>query len=428
MNRSTTEAVQERSASLLDQTAQSPSIWYPPDELTAGSNLSLQVATSLETVEALRPIWKQWSHNLDTDLDYYLQNLKNDPTILRPYVITIYQDGSPLAMLVGQVRKQRISTVVSSINVRGPKVTMLEIVNGARMGKQSAAIDRLLASHVCAATRSKDVDLLCFRRLPLQSELFRMLQQSRGLMKERVPHVFHYSVVPLTAPPGQHARAFSGKNKREVRRKTRILWRTFPGKARFQCFSQPEELQSGLRDAASVDVTTWQHHMGCGLLDARGSFSNLAFCSRQGWLRIYVMYVDQSPVAYLIGQHYNQRFYCQHAGYQPGFSRFSVGSLLMAWVLETLAAQGIEQVDLGEGGQEHNRRLGCRIYEEGTVHVYSPTLRGLYANMLFATTQMIRAVGRGGIKTLRLDEASKAWSRFLILRWKSRKIVGDPCS
>ena len=69
---------------MLDQSAQALSIWYPPDEPTAGSNLSLQVAASLETVEALRPIWKQWSHNLDTDLDYYLQNLKNDPTILRP--------------------------------------------------------------------------------------------------------------------------------------------------------------------------------------------------------------------------------------------------------------------------------------------------------------------------------------------------------
>ena len=107
------------------------------------------------------------------------------------------------------------------------------------------------------------------------------------------------------------------------------------------------------------------------------------------------MYVDQLPVAFLIGQHYNQTFYCQHAGFHPDFSRFSVGSLLTAWVLESLAAAGVEQVDLGEGSSpEHNRRLGCRIYEEGTVHVYSPTLRGLYVNMLFATTQTIRAVGR----------------------------------
>ena len=428
MRVNTTKGVQERSALLPDHSAQGLSISCPTDAQTEGGNFSLQVADSLEAVEGLRYIWNQWSHNLDTDLDYYLHNLKNDPTILRPHVITIRQDGIPLAMVVGQVRKQRISTVVSFVNVSGPKVTMLEVVNGGRLGKQSAAINRLLASHLCGATRSEDVDLLCFRRLPLQSELFRMLQQCPGLMKERVPHVFHYSVVPLTASPDEHPRAFSGRNKREIRRKTRILWRTFPSKARFQCFSQPEELESGLRDAASVDVTTWQHHMGCGLLDARRSHNNLAFCAGQGWLRIYVMYVDQSPVAFLIGQHYNRTFYCQHAGYHPDFSRFSVGSLLTAWVLETLATEGIEQVDLGEGRQEHNRRLGCRVHEEGTVHVYSPTLRGLYVNVLFATTQTIRAVGRRGIKTLRLDKASKAWSQLLISRWKSRKLVGDPCS
>jgi hypothetical protein len=398
------------------------------DQQMATGKLALQVATSLQAVEELRPVWKEWTRNLNTDFDYYLHTLRNDPTILSPYVITVYQDGVAEAMLVGQVRKQRISTVVSFVNIRGPKVRMLEIVNGGRMGRQSATIDQLLALQLCGATRRAKVDLLCFQRLPLQSELFRMLQKSPGLlMKQRVPHVFHYSVVPLTASPGKHVRAFSGKNRREIRRKTRILERTFPGRARVQCFSQPEELEIGLREAASVDVTTWQHYLGCGLLDARQSHDNLAFCARQGWLRIYVMYVDQSPAAFLIGQHYNHTFYCQHAGYHPDFSRFSVGSLLTAWVLESLSAAGVEQVDLGEGSQEHNRRLGCRVYEEGTVHVYCPTWRGVCLNMLFGATQTIRAVGRRTITKLHLGRASRAWSRFLISRWKARKLVGDSC-
>ena len=254
--------------------------------------------------------------------------------ILRPYVVTVYQGSFPRAMLVGQVKK-RISTVVSFVKLRGPEVKVLEIVSGGRLGEKSAAIDRLLALQICAATRNADLDLLCFRRLPLQSELFRMLQEVPGfLMKERVPHTFHYSVISLASSPGKPARALSGKNRREIRRKTRILERAFPGKTLFQCFSQPEELAAGLREAASVDVTTWQHYLGSGLVDARRSHNNLAFCARQGWLRIYVMYVDQFPVAFLIGQHYKQTFYCQHAGYHPDFSRFSVGSLLTAWVLE----------------------------------------------------------------------------------------------
>ena len=347
---------------------------FSPDNQMEASNLSIRVAASLQAVEELGPIWKNWAHNLNTDFDYFLHNMKTDSTILHPYVVTVYQNGAAEAMLVGQVRKLRISTVVSFVNIRGPEVRMLEIVNGGRMGKQSATIDRLLALQLCSATRRADIDLLCFQRLPLHSELFRMLHQSPGpLMKKRVPHVFRYSVVPLTASPSEHARAFSGKNRREVRRKTRILQRTFPGKAHVQCFAQPGELEVGLGEAALVDVATWQHYLGRGFLDEQHSHEKLAFCAPQGWLRIYVMYIDEFPVSFLIGQHYKQTFYCQHAGFRPDFSRFSVGSLLTAWVLESLAAAGVEQVDLGEGSsQEHNRRLGCRIYEEGTVHCTLP--------------------------------------------------------
>ena len=379
--------------------------------------LSVHVAESLPGVEVLRPIWSKWSHNLDTDLDYYLHNLKSDSTILQPYVITVCRDGIPQVILAGQITKRRISSVVSFVNIPGPNLKSLEVINGGRMGRQSVAIDRLLVRQLSNALRNTHVDLLCFQRLPLQSDLFRELQQVPGLlMKERVPHVFCYSVVPLTAPPGKRARAFSGKNRREVRRKTRMLERAFPGKARFQCFSNPGELEAGMGDATAVDDTTWQHYLGCGLFDTPHASENLAFCARREWLRIYVMYVEDSPVAFLIGQQYEQTFYCEHAGYSPDFARYSVGSLLTAWAMESLAAAGAKHVDLGEGGQEHNRRLGCDVRRVGTVHLYSSTLRGLSVNAFFAATQAVRAGGRGIREYLRLNRTSGAWSRFLLAR------------
>ncbi|MGA8313245.1 MAG: hypothetical protein WB755_24690, partial [Terriglobales bacterium] len=241
----TTGDYQESFVALPKHAVEALSISCPYNQQTATENLSLQVADSLQAIEELRPIWKKWTHNLNTDFDYYLHNLMNDSTILLPYVITVYQDGVAEAMLVGRVRRQRISTVVSFVNIRGPEARVLEIIHGGRMGRQSAAIDRLLALQLCGVTRSADVDLICFQRLPLQSELFRMLQRSLGLLrKARVPHVFHYSVVPLTAPPGKRARALSGKNRREIRRKTRILQRTFPGKMCVHCFSEPGELEA----------------------------------------------------------------------------------------------------------------------------------------------------------------------------------------
>src|SRR5450755_2101236 len=75
-----------------------------------------QVADNLPAVEALRSIWMKWTHTPNTDLDYYLHNLNRDSTIVRPYVITVWQDDIPQAMLVGQVRKQKVSSVVSFVN------------------------------------------------------------------------------------------------------------------------------------------------------------------------------------------------------------------------------------------------------------------------------------------------------------------------
>ena len=291
------------------------------DQALATEQLSVRAVESIPAVEDLRPIWKTWSHSLDTDLDYYLRNLKNDSTILRPYVITISQDGIPQAILVGQVRECRVSSVVSSVNIHGPKAKVLEVITGGRMGRQSEAIDKLFVLQLRNALRGADVDLLCFQRLPLQSKLFRELQHMPGLlMKERVPHIFRYSVVPLTAPAGRRVRAFSGKNGREIRRKTRILERAFPGIARFQCFSDPSQLEAGLRDAAAVRATTWQHYLGDCALDTLQGRENLARCAARRWLRIYIMYVEDSPVAFLIGQHYRQTFYCQHAGYRLDFA------------------------------------------------------------------------------------------------------------
>jgi hypothetical protein len=398
---------------------------YLSDREGLPEGFSVHVADTIEAVEELRPIWKKWPLGLDADIDYFLHNLKSDPTILCPYVITVCREGVPQAMLVGQVKKRTVSTVVSYLDIRGPQAKVLEVENGGRMNKKSDAIDRLLAMQLLRASKCAGVDLLLFQRLPLKSELFRELQQRRSrLIRLRVPHISCYSVLPLTAPAGKRATVFQGKYLRETRRKTRILQRAFPDGVKFKCYYSPGELDLGIRDATTVSATSWQPYLGPRFLSDAQTQSNLGFCARRGWLRVYVMYINDTPCSFLIGQLYERTFYCQHAGYNHAFAKFSVGSLLTAWALENLAAAGVAEVDLGKGGQEHNRRLGCRVREEGAVHVYFPTLRGLQANIFFAAAQIVRVAGRKTINELRLKRASKVWSQFLIVRWRARNRVG----
>jgi hypothetical protein len=376
--------------------------------------LSIRVADTLPALEELRPFWNQWAVNLSTDLDYFLHKLKIDPTVIGPYVLTTWNEGVPQAILVGQIRRHRVSSVISFVNVQGPKVNALEILNGGRLGPQSAASDRLFVLHLKQLLRNSVIDLLCFSRLAKQSELFRQLQQVEDpKLKERTLYVPPYSFLSLIGPGGARTSSFSGKNKREARRKTRLLERAFPGKARFKVFSGYEEMDDGLRDASAVDLTTWQHSLRCSLLDAPRVPEDLTFCAQRGWLRIYLMYVEERPVAFFIGKQYKDMFYSQFAGYRPDFAGYSVGSLLTTWAFENLAATGVTGIDLGEGGQEHNRRWGCEIREIETVHLYSPTLRGQCLRMFFTVTETVRSRGRQTRDVLGLNRAARVWSRFL---------------
>jgi hypothetical protein len=395
--------------------------WCPlAPELAERSKYSCQVATTIDAIEALTPVCKMWTHSPDTDSNYFLHNLRTDPTILHPYCITVCNEGTPRAMLMGHVRKRRVSAVVSFVNIKGPSVRVLEIKKGARMGQPSRAIDRLFAVELLKAMKSGAVDSLCLERLPLHCGLFREIQQLPGLMfKKRVPHVFCYNILSLNSPDEKRSRVFSGKINREIRRKTRVLERAFPNEVSLKCFSKPSEVDAGLRDAIRVASGTWQYHLGLGLTLNAQTCENFRFFASQGWLRIYILYINDGPCAFLAGQLYSDVFYCQYAGYLPSYARFSVGSVLTARAFEDLAIAGVQRVDLGEGGQEHNRRLGSVRSEEGTLHVYSSTPRGLLANLFFGITQILRDGGCRTRSAFRLNSLNKSWTQFLVSRRRS---------
>jgi Acetyltransferase (GNAT) domain len=416
-----------RRATLEDTTIRNLSEWCLIAPEAAASQYEVRVAASVREIEALRPTWKRWAHTLETDIDYFLHQVTQDPAVLRPYVVTVYNNGIAQAMLVGQIKRQRASSIVSFVTIPGPMVKVLEIKKGGRIGRPSPVLDRIIAAELLKSTKRGEVDSICLERLPLHCGLFREIQKLPGfLVKERVPHIFRYSILSLNAPRGDACRVFSGKQSREVRRKTRNVERAFPGQVTLKCFSGLGELDAGMCAAMRVAVTTWQYYMGLGLTDTARVRETLRFFAGHGWLRIYVLHIADAPCAFLLGQVYNNTFHCQFAGYHPNYTRYSVGSLITARAFQELATAGVKRVDLGEGGQEHNRRLGCQMSEEGTVHIYSPTLRGLCVNLFFGTTQMVRAGGRRTRSTLRLHRAAKIWSRFLLSRWKSRNAPLKP--
>jgi hypothetical protein len=327
---------------------------------------------------------------MDADIDYYLHKLENDPTALYPHVVTVYKDGTPVGMLLGQAKRGRMTANISSFCVLGPRATVLEVAHGGRLGPSSAVVDQLIASVLVESVRHGYVDLLRVKGFSLSSPL---LCQLRKLVKPFIADVYGHSVLAISGSADTNAELFGGKTRRELRRKMKILKGAFGQSVEFKCFSKAWEINDGIRDAISVEGRTWQYFAGWSVLNTPRTLKDFEFFAERGWIRVFVLYVDRVPCAFLIGQVYGNTFHCEHVGYDQSFAQYSVGSLLSAWAFESLAEVGVQRVDLGDGGQEHFRRMGGEVREEGTIQVYSHTAVGGWCRLFFAVTGGLRLVG-----------------------------------
>jgi hypothetical protein len=234
----------------------------------SGSDFSVRVAVTAQAVEELRPIWSNFDHHLDTDIDYYLHNLRNDPTILHPYIVTVSSDGLVESMLIGVVRKHKVPAVITSVNISGPQARELEIEKRGILGRHCPSVDRLVALQLSEALRYGLADFLCFRGLPLRSGLIPELEQLTGLQaKKRGLHVLFDSTLVLTTAEGKRLAVFSGKRRREIARNTRNLNRMVGNRACFKCLLSPSELNTGICDAIAIAATTYKYSLGWGLQD-----------------------------------------------------------------------------------------------------------------------------------------------------------------
>jgi CelD/BcsL family acetyltransferase involved in cellulose biosynthesis len=100
----------------------------------------------------------------------------------------------------------------------------------------------------------------------------------------------------------------------------------------------------------------------------RGFQHDLAQAMHQhGWLRLYLLEVDGEPASAWYGWHVGGRFSYYQAGFDPNWSRHSVGFLLLAETIREAVSEGATDYDLLRGSEGFKARFsnaerhGCRV-------------------------------------------------------------------
>ena len=151
----------------------------------------------------------------------------------------------------------------------------------------------------------------------------------------------------------------SGQFRNQVKRKMRSLERDH--EVRLRRSLTTEEVSSDIETLFDLHDARWQKRRRASSMsaaEARDLHRGFASAAHErGWLRLYLLEVDGAAAAAWYGWRLGDRFSYYQAGFEPSWSRFSVGFLLLAETVREAIAEGAAEYDLLVGNEAFKARF-----------------------------------------------------------------------
>ena len=274
-----------------------------------------------------------------------------------------------------------------------------------------------------------DKGVVFLEGIPMDSPMGELLSSPISVVR-RFFHVVPYGPVyarrliklPRHASFDDYMASLGSGTRRDIRRTRRDFQSNASGAVRMTCYTEPaqsDELASAL---AHVSRKTYQYHLlGLGLENTAAHTRQLRLAADGGWLRAYVLWIDELPVAFQLGYHDTQTYYGHHVGYDPGISKLQPGIYLHTELMADLLKSGISNFDFLSGDSLYKQRLSNTLHEERHYYLIPRGWPGtLYASMLLTVNSLSAAVGRQLDKS-GLKERIKRWIRNTSIKRASHR-------
>ena len=358
----------------------------------------IKVAKSFEEVEAVRDIWVQMQRGesmpaLNTDIDRYLSVVESLKETVQPYIIVLYYDGDPKAIVIGRIEMRRITCRVGYATILKPSLRCLTVVYGGILGKPSDRTSVKLLQELTNTLKRGDVDAVFFNQLQLDSPLYELTRTMPNfLCRCYSPVVEPHWQTHLPESMGAFYKDMSGSRRRYLRRYSTALEKAGSGPVEMVCYRSEDKLDYVISIASEISSKTYKHALNVGFRDDYLTRSLLTKAAKQNRLRAYVLYVGGEPCAFEFGIEYGNVFFPEYIGYDPLLRSCSPGTVLFIRVVEDLIENSNVRVfDYGFGAAVYKERFGTNFWPEASIFIFAPRFYPVVINILQSSVKSLNA-------------------------------------
>jgi len=223
-----------------------------------------------------------------------------------------------------------------------------------------------------------------FRGIPKTAESLnslRMIGKDLYTFEERPCNICPY--IPLPNSFEVFYKELDRKMRKELRRCLRRLAEKC--EVEFTRYDDIELLQDGMEALFELHQKRWRTK---GLLGSfadptfRNFLLDIAKCfTNNGWLNLSILTANSKPIASLFSFEYNERFYCYNLGFDPAYSKYSVGSLLFLRLIEDCIRKGLKEFDFLRGAEAYKTRWNTLNRRNIELSKSKGLLRNLYGHI-----------------------------------------------
>ena len=355
-------------------------------------SLALRTIRDLQGLESVRATWESWPGSRDSDFDFFCSIVRSRGSSCRPHVIVLSRNGCSEAILIGLCERRKLPFRLGHFTIWAPEVNTLELVYGGLRGNASADNCAALVQELMKSLQAGVADLALWKQLDVQSPLYDcVLKQPRFALRDYSGCLRDHWWLE-NFPKGLEAFLSTlGRSQRsKLQRKYKKVLNHFADKVQVRSFRSVEDLPAAIADMESIASKTDKRKIfGDGFFDTPDIREHMAVAAGKGWLRLYILYLEDQPVAFWMGTVYDRCLQGDHTGYDPAWSEFSPGIFLFLNILEDLREEHIQSIDFGYGNTQLRQTFGNLRRVESRAQIYAPTWRGVELN--FSRTATCRA-------------------------------------
>ena len=388
----------------------------PQEQKSVNSPIEVAVLRTMAELEAIREVWESWPGNRDSEIDSYLTSLRLNPQTVRPHVMVVYHDGRPDALLVGRIDKGHIRCRLGYSSVSFAARIMC-FVYGALRGNPTEENCGVLIDEVLRSLSDGEADVAYLNFLRRESNLCRLAMTRPGfLMRDHVNLTQPHFAARLPATVEDFYRGLSPKVRKNQKWQARKLVNHFSGAVRISCVRELADVEDLIRDVEHVAAKSYQRGLGVGFVVNAATREHLRLKARRGWLRAYVLYIEERPCAFWIGDINGATFGSDYIGYDAEFAGHSPGMYLVMKVIESFCdgnREGVTEVDFGQGHAQYKQVLANEEWTESLVQIFAPTVKGISLNL-------VRTLLDGMNQSTKKALASTSLLQKIRRKWRSR--------